>query len=256
MAAPPARGNDPWAALRLPFVALAFLTLAAIGARADDLSDDKIIHDFDVVAFRNEMYRLPDPRVHKWIGPVRVFVREDTPLDRSAARILDGHLKRLADLTGVDIDTVAQDSDANFIIVFTTRDRYVETALEALGRAPPEHHDAVARRLPTTNCVGLYQLDEKSGRMLKATVVIPLDHARAVGRVRRCIVEETTQSMGLPNDDNEVYPSIFNDSSRLDDLTEHDILLLRLLYDPRMKAGMKREEALAVAREILPELRR
>ena len=74
------------------------------------------------------------------------------------------------------------------------------------------------------------------------------------GRPR--IVEETTQSMGLPNDYKEVYPSVFNDSSRLDDLTEHDILLLRLLYDPRMKAGMKRDEALAVAREILPELRR
>jgi hypothetical protein len=256
MAGRPARGNGPRAAYWSVAAVLVLLILPGAPARADDLSDEKILRDFDVVAFRNEMYVLPDPRVQKWVGPVRVFVREDTPVDRPVARILDGHLKRLADVTGLDIDTVADEAHANFIIVFTVRERYVETALEALGRAPPAHHDAVARRLPTTNCVGLYRLDEKSGRMQKATVIIPLDHARATGRVRRCIVEETTQSMGLPNDDKEVYPSVFNDSSRLDDLTEHDILLLRLLYDSRMKAGMKRDEALAVAREILPELRR
>jgi hypothetical protein len=235
---------------------LPLLAAALAPARAAELSDDKILRDFDVVAFRNEMYQLPDPRLHKWVGPVRVFVRDDTPVDRPVERILDAQLKRLADITGLDIDTVDDEADANFIIVFTTRDRYVEAALEALGRTPATHHEAVARRLPATNCVGLYQLDERAGRLLKATVVIPLDHVRAAGRLRRCIVEETTQSMGLPNDDNEVYPSIFNDTSRLDDLTEHDVLLLRLLYDPRMKAGMTREAALEVAREILPELRR
>ena len=61
--------------------------------------------------------------------------------------------------------------------------------------------------------------------------------------------------MGLPNDSNDVYPSIFNDKGRLDDLSEQDVLLLRLLYDPRMKAGMSRDDALNTARRILPELR-
>src|SRR5690606_28124234 len=45
----------------------ALLTLVAVllllpAARAAELSDEKILRDFDVVAFRNEMYRLPEPR--------------------------------------------------------------------------------------------------------------------------------------------------------------------------------------------------
>lgn len=246
---------SPGGIARALVASLALSVSVLASARAAELSDDKIIRDFDVVVFRNEMYQLPDPRVHKWVGPVRVFVRDETPIDAPVERILNGQLERLADITELDIDRIDDEAYANFVIVFTTRERYVETALEALGRSPESHHEAVARRLPTTNCVGLYQIDERAGRMLKATIVIPLDHVRAAGRLRRCIVEETTQSMGLPNDDNEVYPSIFNDTSRLDDLTAHDVLLLRLLYHPRMKAGMKREQALDVAREILPELR-
>ena len=178
MAERPARGSGPWAVARSLGAALAFLILTGAPARAAELSDEKILRDFDVVAFRNEMYVLPDPRVQKWVGPVRVFVREDTPVDRPVARILDGHLKRLADVTGLDIDTVADEAHANFIIVFTVRERYVETALEALGRAPPAHHDAVARRLPTTNCVGLYRLDEKSGRMQNIRLPLGLRSAR------------------------------------------------------------------------------
>lgn len=239
----------------------ALLTLFAVllllpVARAAQLSDEKILRHFDIIAFRNEMYRLPDPRLHKWVGAVRVFVREDAPVDTAVERILNAQLERLADITELDFEKAGAETDANFIVIFTTRERYAETALKALGRTPGTHHEAVARRLPTTNCVGLYQVDEPAGRLLKATIVIPLDHVRAIGRLRRCIVEETTQSMGLPNDDNEVYPSVFNDTSRLDDLTDHDVMLLRLLYDPRMKAGMTRAAALEVARRILPELRR
>ena len=73
--------------------------------------------------------------------------------------------------------------------------------------------------------------------------------------LKSCIVEETTQVMGLPNDSSDVRPSIFNDRGGLDDLSGQDVLLLRLLYDPRLKAGMTRDEALATARRILPELR-
>ena len=232
------------------------LPLFIPAVRAAELSDETILRNFELVAFRNEMYRLPDPRLHKWVGAVRIFVRRDAPADAAAERILDGQLERLAAITRLHFAKVDDEARANFLIVFTTRDRYAATTLEALGDMPTTHRDAVARRLPATNCVGLYQVDERAGALLKATVVIPLDHARATGRLRRCVVEETTQSMGLPNDDNEVYPSVFNDTSRLDDLTGHDVMLLRLLYDPRMKAGMTREQALEVARAILPELRR
>jgi len=45
--------------------------------------------------------------------------------------------------------------------------------------------------------------------------------------------------------------SIFSDDSPHVDLTEADRWMLRMLYDPRMKAGMKPEQALPLAAKFL-----
>jgi hypothetical protein len=50
--------------------------------------------------------------------------------------------------------------------------------------------------------------------------------------------------------------SIFNDRSVFDDLTEHDLTLVRLLYDPRLRPGMGRDAVMRLVRRILPEIRR
>ncbi|MBX2855234.1 MAG: DUF2927 domain-containing protein [Rhodobacteraceae bacterium] len=70
-----------------------------------------------------------------------------------------------------------------------------------------------------------------------------------------CFHEEVAQAFGLTNDHPEVRPSIFNDDNEFALLTEHDEMLLRILYDPRIKAGMSRAEAAPLAREIAQELR-
>jgi hypothetical protein len=73
--------------------------------------------------------------------------------------------------------------------------------------------------------------------------------------LRSCIEEELTQSLGLPNDDARVRPSIFNDEKEFGVLTAHDELLLRVLYDPRLSPGMPPEIAMPVVRRIIAELR-
>ncbi len=47
---------------------------------------------------------------------------------------------------------------------------------------------------------------------------------------------------------------MFNDDDEFALLTRHDELLLKMLYDPRLHAGMTAEEATPVAREIANEL--
>ena len=49
-----------------------------------------------------------------------------------------------------------------------------------------------------------------------------------------CVHEEMAQAMGLPNDSPEARPSLFNDDLEFALLTEHDAILLRMLYDPRL----------------------
>ena len=47
-------------------------------------------------------------------------------------------------------------------------------------------------------------------------------------------------------------PSLFNDSLEFAFLTEHDEILLRMLYDPRLRPGM----SIAEARPLLPAIAR
>ncbi len=69
-----------------------------------------------------------------------------------------------------------------------------------------------------------------------------------------CLLEELAQSLGLPNEDDRVAPSIFNDSLHLTSLSLIDKVLLRLVYDPRMRPGLPRAQALQLARTILTKL--
>jgi hypothetical protein len=69
-----------------------------------------------------------------------------------------------------------------------------------------------------------------------------------------CIHEELAQGMGLANDSPTARPSIFNDDEEFGLLTKHDELLLKILYDPRLKTGMTVEEATPIVQTIAAEL--
>ena len=69
-----------------------------------------------------------------------------------------------------------------------------------------------------------------------------------------CYHEEIAQGLGLANDSPVVRPSIFNDDEEFALLTRHDELLLRILYDDRLRVGMTAEEARPIIRRIALEL--
>ena len=69
-----------------------------------------------------------------------------------------------------------------------------------------------------------------------------------------CIHEELAQGLGLANDSPGARPSIFNDDDEFALLTSHDELLLKMLYDNRLRVGMSAEEAAPVTRIIAREL--
>ncbi len=69
-----------------------------------------------------------------------------------------------------------------------------------------------------------------------------------------CIHEELAQGLGLANDSPTARPSIFNDDDEFALLTHHDEDLLKILYDPRLTAGMSAEQAMPIVRTIAREL--
>ncbi len=234
----------------------ASLLPAAGSVGALELSNEEILRNFDVIAFRNEMREVTNPRVSKWVRPIRVYKQFDANISPAAEDFLGKHLDRLARLTGVSISNVTSRKQANFIIIFTRRKNYLNTALAQINPESGGASRELYERLKTTRCLGIYRIREANAELVRAIIIIPVDSALRGGILNRCIVEETTQSMGLPNDSNDAVPSVFNDQSELNNLSAQDVLLLRLLYQPALRVGMKRLDALRIAKRILPRLRK
>ncbi|MCA0042927.1 DUF2927 domain-containing protein [Celeribacter sp. ASW11-22] len=104
----------------------------------------------------------------------------------------------------------------------------------------------------STFCAVLASDKDDDGKTTNAVAVIraelpPLQR-------KSCFHEEIAQGLGLTNDSPYARPSIFNDDDEFATLTQHDELLLRILYDPRLSPGMPPEEAGPIAAEIAREL--
>lgn len=238
------RRGAPWTRLlHAPLLfAGALMLLGNEGLRLDTL-----LRDFDIVAFGAEFGQKTDGRLHKWSGPIRYYFDIQAGEADLYRRLTRDHLALLSQLTGIDILEVDSADKANVVIVF---DRAASLFSVAERYAPSLKRDK--QMMGDTLCFTQYA-HSASGEIVSGVVGIPSDRAASAGKLPHCIVEETTQLLGLPNDSDEVVPSMFDDLSVLDELTEHDKVLVRLLYDRRLPAGMPREQALAIARQILRE---
>lgn len=240
--------------LRFPTLSAGLVAaLCAIAAPARAIDDDRLLRNFAIVAFGAEFGQKTGRGLAKWTRPLRVFTQIDTPLPHSEEDYLQQHMDRLASLTGLDIRFVSRKEDANFVVAFIARQNFVRAILDHYDRARTTSR--FVNQLSRAHCVGIYTTKGSTGEIVQAVAIIPADYASQRGLLRMCIVEETTQALGLPNDSDQVNPSIFNDSNNIKDLTGHDKLLLRLLYHPGLKPGMKMNAALRAAREVLPGLR-
>ena len=92
----------------------------------------------------------------------------------------------------------------------------------------------------------------KSNTYSRAIAVIRGEHPDLLRL--SCIHEELAQGLGLANDSPLARPSIFNDDEEFGLLTTQDEMMLKILYDPRMRAGMTEAEARPIAETIAREL--
>ncbi len=84
--------------------------------------------------------------------------------------------------------------------------------------------------------------------------IIGIDSTLDDDRVRHCLAEELTQSMGLRDDACDYRPSLFCEGdSHLHAPTNADRLMLRTLYDPALQPGMTKDIAMPIARRLIRE---
>ena len=162
--------------------------------------------------------------------------------------------RRLSRLIGLPIRLSSR--NANFHVLILHEDERVAAGPRIQRLAPgitPSALDRIVNLPRSTFCVALSQFeDRKEANYGNAIAVIRAEHPDILRTA--CIHEEIAQALGLANDSAFARPSIFNDDEEFGRLTSHDELLLRILYDPRMKTGMSVEQARPTAEVIAAEL--
>ena len=113
--------------------------------------------------------------------------------------------------------------------------------------------DLVFRRLESSDCYAEFEFDVKL-RIMNGHVYIRDDLSSQ--RMHNCISATLGHALGLRlRGAKNIERTVFNfESPIVEKLTVNDKILIRTLYDERIKPGMKREDAMEIARGIIPEL--
>lgn len=225
------------------------LLLAGHGARADERwqSDSYLVESFMAIAMEREYGEARQTRFARWQQPIRLqLINEsgDKPLQADVVKVQAAHLARI---TGHSISMVA--AKPNLTLIMTDYSKMKSWANRTMGGDP-----SVKMALKEGLCLANFATNAKH-EISRATIIIPIDYSRAKGRFLDCVVEEFTQVMGLPNDSDKVFPSIFNDNSIDSFLTGLDYVLLKMAYHPALKAGMSSDEIRAALPIALADLR-
>lgn len=215
---------------------------------------------FDEYALTNGRFvaRQTPSRLRRWEVPVRIQAHFGPSLSAAArsddSAVIGTYAQRLARATGHPIRKVS--SGGNFHVLFVSRDEQQLTGPLLQQLVPgigPETLREISN-LPRHTFCSVYAFSEAGGTPVYQTAVaiIRTEHPDLLRR--SCIHEEIAQGLGLPNDSPAARPSIFNDDEEFALLTRHDELLLRILYDPRLRPGMEPAAARPIVAEIAAEL--
>jgi len=117
---------------------------------------------------------------------------------------------------------------------------------------PPNIQQVIQRMPADIHCMVLTFSARHSPHIHEqALAVIRAEHPPMLKKA--CFHEEIAQGLGLHNDNPAAHPSIFNDDDEFAFLTNQDALLLRLLYDPRLPAGIELQEAQPLLKQLIIE---
>ncbi|MAF47689.1 MAG: hypothetical protein CMM10_05465 [Rhodospirillaceae bacterium] len=236
-----------WVAIGALCVVLVILGFHMTG-REPVADADLLIEKFRITTFSVDFgarkYRLAS-KVKKWNGEIRITLIDPEPWQNLFVSQLAVELSKLTKLKVIYLPESGEIKRANVTVRFMDRGDIKEYLV---SRNKPE---AIAEQISKLICSGT--ASNRLSEIFKADIIVPdgLESSTA----KRCFIEEITQSLGLYADSELVVPSIFSNLQLgLDYLPLNDKILIRTLYDPRIKPGMSREATMEIARELIPKL--
>lgn len=229
------------------FALLAATFGATTVAWAQDLSNDPpaptgLADRFELIAFYDEATGDEIP-LERWDEDIRVIPASNITLQYWDD--IQAFLGTLDRLLPQSVGIAGDDDEPNLILLI---ERPKELARFVL-RSP--NFQGLAEMMPFV--CGALPFSANDDSVITASVVM-VDATFGDGQIRRCIAQELAQSIGLPNDIDDPDGTVFSSNSTRETLSESDEQLIRILYDPRLSAGMRRAEAMPIVREIVAEM--
>lgn len=221
-----------------------------------------LAEDFERIALYDE-YTIRNGRfvaqqtpsfLRRWQKPIRIGIifgeNVDAETRAKDTKNVSDYARRLSRLTGVPISL--SNTNPNFHMLFLHRDDQKTVGPVLRQRIPDLTNvviDEIANSPRNTFCVAYaFSDDSNANAYTSAIILVKAEHTDLMRL--SCIHEEMAQAMGLANDSPTARPSIFNDDEEFALLTHHDELLLRMLYDRRLRLGMTPQQA----RPLLPAI--
>ncbi|WP_258294832.1 DUF2927 domain-containing protein [Pseudosulfitobacter koreensis] len=224
-------------------------------------SADMLARNFNQIVFYNEYGAgnvasgIPD-RLRRWDGPVRMAVSFGQSVPASQRRQdrsdVASYAARLARASG---HPIAMGNAPNFMVFFVSEDERVQMLTEEATRIPGITAASLAPLMNLGDdiycAVAAYATGPDKYTYTAAVAVIRSENPDLMRL--SCIHEELAQGLGLANDSPRARPSIFNDDDEFALLTDHDEMLLGMLYDDRLDIGMSLAEAEPLVRILARE---
>jgi hypothetical protein len=211
-------------------------------------TDSEIMDGFFKIVFDAELQignRVG--RIRKFNEPVRIFVvNQGEPKRRTElAAIIDDIRTRVRRL---DVAMTEDIQSAN-VLVMLVRKRDLNGTIRSLYG--PSKAKQIQRSL-NPECLSGFAKDRQY-RIRHAEVILPADASDFI--FYDCAYEELLQALGPINDDSSVPWTMFNDEVQMGFFDIYDQYLLNILYDPRIRPGMTKEDVAKLMPEVLPTVR-
>lgn len=232
---------------RLLLAALLIASGCAHPADNDPPAPAGLAERFELIAFYNEFARDEQP-LHRW-GDGRILLGVyGAAGDRYRADVAD-LAEELRGLTGNYVYPVRSGQPVEIIVLIDTPG----AMRQALDDAVPDLQ-SLSRDMVRGTCGALFYPATLEDPYRIGGAIVTIDSRLGEDHIRRCIVQEITQALGLPNDIDDPDGTVFSSGSTRTTLSESDRNIVRILYDPRLEPGMTRAEAMPIVRQIAAEL--
>ena len=193
----------------------------------------------------------------KWQRPVKINLHFGPSLSPEArvkdTQFLSDYATQLSDITRHPIELTTELGNFHVVVVDEVhRMNMVQNLRKKDVLVPPNIQQVIQRMPADIHCMVLTFSARHSPHIHEqALAVIRAEHPPMLKKA--CFHEEIAQGLGLHNDNSAAHPSIFNDDDEFAFLTNQDALLLRVLYDPRLPAGIELQEAQPLLKQLIIE---